>query len=488
MNLSTRTPGDELEIQVGDVRSGVTPTGAPTASSPFAPRHTLPRHMGVVVVLVALAVVVAASPELRVPALALLAGPQAPPTATLLPVAHVIGNPELTPVPGPQLRWQPVAALPDNLNAPGGDVNLAVAPSAGRIAYACDVMPLPQGTPTASGETSQFRVTYDRGAQWTPALAITAQPNATACSIAIDALDPSLVVVASSYADPTDPNYAPNYALPSPNQTVSEVTFDGGATWQRLAGNQLIQQPSTVGGVTIALRATQTGQGSSVSITYGLAMSRDQLRTWTPIDAALRAASPQEGVLSYWLNPTTGALLAQTQDLSIAAPTVLWSSTDTGQHWRKLPSPGGGGPVIGSFVIQPPAGDAPWHICTTAPENVVCSADGGATWTSIPSPVPRLQHPPGMLPDTRMNDGLLLTTDGMLLLTGASEVDAQGTGYGVTLYRLPAGATRWQTLGPVPQPLVFYAAGALWAEQLAAGQPGSPWFYAHGQVFTASYS
>jgi hypothetical protein len=46
-----------------------------------------------------------------------------------------------------------------------------------------------------------------------------------------------------------------------PNQTVSEATFDGGATWQRLASNQQMLGLTTVNSVTFALRdAARPGQ------------------------------------------------------------------------------------------------------------------------------------------------------------------------------------------------------------------------------------
>jgi hypothetical protein len=468
-------PGDELELHMSDARTGVPSSTVPSAGSLLPPRRRLPRQLGPLVVLVALAVVVAASPELRAPGLALLLGPQATPTATLVRAYP-------TPVPGPHVRWQPTAALPDQLTLGSSNVSGAVAPSDGRIAYLCDVSPPPQGTPTPAGETSRFWVTHDRGAHWAPALAISAQSNATRCDAEIDALDPSLVVLASSHEDLSAASAAPGPVDSLPNQTVNEATFDGGATWQRLAGNQQLFGLTTVKSVTFALRATQPGQDTSAPITFELAMSRDQMRTWTPIDGAIRVASPQEQVLDYTLDPTTGVLLVAASDMN-GALARLWSSTDTGQHWRELPMPAGGGTGFMQLWLPHPPGDAPKHICGmpmngasgTSGTSVVCSADGGATWTH-PIAFPYAdQYSPGRL-----------APDGALLITGSGS-DAQGNPIGGTvLYRLPAGATRWQTLGPVPEPGVFCVAGPgtgiLWA--LPVGPPGSD---AQGQIFTAVY-
>ena len=122
---------EDRELQVSDVRAGVPPSESPSVGYPFSPRRTLPRRMGLVVVLAALAVVVAANPELRASDLALLLGPQSTPTATLLPTIPVHGPVRSgpTPVPGPQVRWQPTALLPDNLTAGTGGFDFAVAPS-----------------------------------------------------------------------------------------------------------------------------------------------------------------------------------------------------------------------------------------------------------------------------------------------------------------------------------------------------------------------
>src|SRR5260370_29506550 len=170
---------EELEVQVSDVRSGVPPIDALSPGSPFAPRRPLSRRLGVVAALVALAVVGAASPGLRAPALALLRGLQAAPTATLLPAVRASATTDLTPLPGTPLRWQPTAPPPDLLNAVAGPVHFAVAPSDGRIAYLCGVSPPPQGTPTPPRGASRFWVTQDPGAAWTPPLSRTPQANAT---------------------------------------------------------------------------------------------------------------------------------------------------------------------------------------------------------------------------------------------------------------------------------------------------------------------
>jgi hypothetical protein len=71
-------PSDELELQMSEVRTGAPSSAVPSAGSLLPPRRRLPRQLGPLVVVVALAVVVAAIPELRAPGLAPLLGPQAP--------------------------------------------------------------------------------------------------------------------------------------------------------------------------------------------------------------------------------------------------------------------------------------------------------------------------------------------------------------------------------------------------------------------------
>jgi hypothetical protein len=460
---------------MSDARTGAPSSAMPSASSPVVPRRVLPRGIGIVAVILAVAIIVAVTPELRARTLALIPGPQATPSTSLLPTIPVHGPVRTYPtaVPGPHVRWQPTAPLPSTLTYGIGS-NFAIAPSDGRIAYLCAVSLPPQGNPTPSGETSQFWVTHDRGAHWAPVRAISAQSNATSCDAEIDTLDPSLVVLASSHENLTPAT--PGLVDSLPNQTVNEATFDGGITWQRLAGNQQLRELTTVHGVTFALRATQPGQASSAPITYGLAMSRDQLRTWTPIDTAIRAASPREQVVDYTLDPTTGALLVVTSDTN-GSRFRLWSSTDTGQHWRELPLPAGGGTGFMQLLLPSPAGDAPRRVCgVPAADNgtsVVCCADGGTTWTP----------PIAFLAEEDILDAF--ATDGALLMTGPGS-DAQGNGVGTVLYRLPAGATTWQTLGPAPEAIVVRVSGpgtgVLWA--LPFNPPASD---AQEQLFTADY-
>ena len=71
-----------------------------------------------------------------------------------------------------------------------------------------------------------------------------------------------------------------------------------------------------------------------------LVVSDDNLQTWRPIDETLLAALPQivapapgrqstTGYNQFWLQPSTGELLVET-DLG-----TLWSSSDMGKHWTQ---------------------------------------------------------------------------------------------------------------------------------------------------------
>jgi hypothetical protein len=123
-----------------------------------------------------------------------------------------------------------------------------------------------------------------------------------------------------------------------------------------------------------------------------------------------------------------------------------------------------------------------WSVCVPSSSgnadpnvHIACTADYGASWT--------------VLPDLTLNGSSLsqqlmgIVSDGSVVLTTTST--------SIQLYRLPAGATRWQALGSLP-PTAAYATyvptpsgGILWAfpaESDGAAVPGAP-----NDVYSATY-
>jgi hypothetical protein len=165
-------------------------------------------------------------------------------------------------------------------------------------------------------------------------------------------------------------------------------------------------------------------------------------------------------VWDFSLDPVTGALVVTSG--TSGQSFRLWSSSDTGQHWRELPITAGDGTGFMRLWLPWPSRDAPKHICGApaigaggavgasgrSSASVVCSADGGATWT----------HPNAFPYDEQDAFGGFAPDDALLII--GPGIDTQGNPIGGTvLYRLPAGATRWQTLGPVPGRVVTCDSG-----------------------------
>src|SRR5262249_1955484 len=140
-----------------------------------------------------------------------------------------------------------------------------------------------------------------------------------------------------------------------------------------------------------------------------------------------------------------------------------------GAQWSQIPVPRRD--ALDYAVQQPQAGSQAWRICAqfsnggTGPDELACTSDLGRSWAEEPAldPGSRGYYPQGLAG---------LADDGSLLVPSLA-------GGGDTLYRLPAGATRWQTLGMVAAASCTFVpsgnGGTLWSfpsESDGAGAPG----------------
>lgn len=426
----------------------------PAASRPRTPLH---RHVLIVAVAaLCLAALLggcgtATGASLRTP------GVTAAPTSTIVLGATPtsVPTPALTvlraagpPVAGTNAIWRH-ANLPAGFGMAFHESDLHVAASDGRRAYSCGA--------SAGAARPQVIVTHDGGASWTRVADIPGQWDGCQ-SLTVDALNPAIVVACCGS---------------SASGFVQAISLDGGASWRLDAEPRgaVIFQLATRGSRTYAMFGDTDGSGNMT-----LATSDDHLQTWHAIDTGLTTSNYR----AFWLNPASGALLLESWPGGGAFQ--LWRSDDGGGHWSQMAVPEAG---VGEFTAQQPSGAMPWHICgsvpasgAASPDSFICTSDGGRTWTQEPLLIPGSAA-------SYAEQLVGLPPDGSLLATVSS-------GEGATLYRLPAGATRWQALGRLPEGSdggCAYAStlggGMLWtfpAESDGASNPDSP-----TAVYSAAY-
>jgi hypothetical protein len=374
------------------------------------------------------------------------------------------------------------ATLPTGFTLSGP--SLAIAPSDGNIAYACVTGEDASQNPRPGLSTNQIWVTHDRGAHW-QRMTDPPGPPINQCFLQVDTLDPS-IVYASGRSIPlysTAPAGDPPTLMANGGGEFSAVTFDGGATWQ---------QPASLTSSGIEGFATSTSRGityaviccsSDPSSGLRLMVSRDGMRTWTPVDAAIVTSG--QGVSTFLYRPDTGELLAMAYGVNTLDQS-LWASGDGGAHWSKLPSPATG--EFDIYVTQPPVRGQPWHLCAETykpahsatanqgpPTGIVCSDDGGHHWASRPLPEP---SPSSFT---------------LLGMSSSGDLVAESSGSGADrLYRLPIGSDQWQMFDTPPGAGVSTTfvpspgAGVLWAV------PVPPSFYSpydpRGRIYTKDYT
>lgn len=322
------------------------------------------------------------------------------PTPTTTPVVRIL-QASGPPIAGRTLHWQH-ANLPTGFGMVFHESDLRVSASDGATAYAC-------AAPNGAAHP-QVVVTHNAGATWTRAADIPAAWGQCPFLV-VDALDPAIVVADSGMVT---------------NITPQAISTDSGASWQLTSNAPVysILQPATVGSRTYAILLQSDANGDSNT----LGVSDDHLKTWHAIDTGIS----DRNYRSLWVNPSTGAILLETES-------ALWSTDDGGQRWSRLQFPI---PVWDDIVVQQPtAGKRLWHLCessssaTTNGVRIMCTADGGKTWT---------QEPALALANSAVYGEAVVgiaKDDSLLAYTTSSSQ---------TLFRLPYGATRWQLLGALP--------------------------------------
>jgi hypothetical protein len=353
---------------------------------------------------------------------------------------------------GAPLEWQPI-------NQPSGfqpkltsSNVLTVAPSDGQTAYAC-------AQPNTTGTATQLRgwVTHDAGATWTKL----ALPQLSGwCALVVDEVNPRDVLLGFSHNPPAGGPITPELYYHS---------ADGGASWRHIPGldGSVIYQFASYHSAIYALRDATPG---SVGDFAHVQVSTDGMANWRTIDGGF--FSSNIGAAQFRLNPYNGALLATNAPTlvnGIPATTVtsalVWASHDGGAHWRSLQAPQTSGDT--NILIQPPQPNHAWGVCAasvllrpaTAPSfELICGDDSG----QVARPMPLLDSGD----PTAMPSYTAYTSDGAILAVMKTTSGSGAISYNV--YRLPAGASRWQSIGATPEFSLLYApasdgSGILWS-------------------------
>ena len=266
------------------------------------------------------------------------------------------------------------------------NADLVVAPSNGNVAYLNEV--------SAKGAPLLWRTT-DAGAHWTP---LPSPPNRgyTSGHLLIDQNDPlTLIASYTTTVRPSGQSTYDTYAL-----------LNGSRQWLPIHGG-----PVTWGG--LGSLASWYGVYYSRLITTApngffrsdLLASTDGMRSWHAIDGQIiakdhLAPTGETGVASFWVNPTTGDLLATTYNETRAGE--LWMSVDHGVNWSEVVLPPSPVSEVGetnnwvtgaSLWVQQPAIGQEFRICAwfaggrgNGATTFYCSRDSGHTWARRPAP------------------------------------------------------------------------------------------------------
>jgi hypothetical protein len=386
--------------------------------------------------------------------------PPGAPMATSAPTATP------TPLPAHPLSWQPTTSpidLTREINPPG----LVVSPADGSTAYLCD----------GSGSGPRAWITRDRGAHWSATASL---PSRVAgmpagerfygCGILADDLTPTTALAEMAWSAPGN---GAGFTI-----GADYATFDGGRNWRQVGideGSFQYQQFASVGSTIYALRADRT---QSLMPPYHIWVSADRMRTWRRVDAAI-----PEPVTRFWLDPASGALLAQGDGGGGESLGHLYASRDHGATWTQLNPP-----AFTDAWAQWAPGNGAWRICTAllgymasggGGEALACSDDGGATWSPQPALTPgATPGPPAFW--------LGLAHDESFLRVVPQPEGSNGPISRYTLYRLAPGLGQWQSLGDLPEMAVSYAGipagGVLWA-----APDGGVTLDPQRRIFTADY-
>lgn len=339
----------------------------------------------------------------------------------------------------------------------------AISQADGDTAYWCI------GGPTEDPPT--LWATHNAGISWTAAGRVPATGTTAGCYVVVDDLDPLTIVAA----------YCVSIQYTECSGPADYLSHDGGATWAPVKGAlPFFSQLATSGGLIYAITRTP-GHSFCTDCTASLAISRDGMHTWTPIDSAITKAG--RFATHFWLEPETGAILAETSNRYILQD-ELWLTTDGGAHWSRTPNP-----TVDGYFVRPLLPGVPWIACgnhsstssqyPTYPSLMMCTRDGGRTWSQVGGPYvnPGLAYP------------IAIALDGSILAqweVPSIEPSAAGS-YGLRRLALSGSGwgTTWEPLGPLPavgQLTYASGTGTLWlnASNPAAGS-------APGPLYTATY-
>jgi photosystem II stability/assembly factor-like uncharacterized protein len=340
-----------------------------------------------------------------------------------------------------------------------------VAPSDGAVAYAC-LAPASDQSSDPIGRPLVW-LTRDHAQSWSQMASIPANHLNNGCILYVDQRDPAIVVALLTWT-PRGAGGGPDI-----RDSTNYVSFNSGATWRTLTDAQPFEmgRTATVNGTTYAMRGVLTGD----AVHTGLWVSHDAMSSWRLIDPPGQTSD----AAFFWLSPFSAALLVQYGEPDEVQS--LWSSPDGGAHWSQLTLPdlyAFAAYSVGYLAMAPGAGKL-WMICSDTiavsgsaigGDPLVCSRDGGKTWTRLPALTVAPNATDGPQYVERVG---ALGSDGALLALAAGG-----------LYRLAPGAQQWQSLGVVPAGdtlageslhYMTYSGETYWEEQLGAPPVTSPY-------------
>ncbi|HUY76239.1 MAG TPA: hypothetical protein VMV29_05685 [Ktedonobacterales bacterium] len=261
------------------------------------------------------------------------------------------------------------------------NADLVVAPSNGNVAYISEL-------PTKRAPLL-WRTT-NAGQHWTP---LPSPPNRgyKSGNLLLDQNDPfTLIATYTTAARPSGQSAYDAYALLNGSRQWLPI-YSGPVTWGGL-GNL-----ASWHGVYYSTLITTAPNGFFRS---DLLASTDGMRSWNAIDGQIiakdhLAPTGETGVASFWVNPTTGDLLATTYNETRTGE--LWMSVDHGANWSEVVLPPSPVSEVGEtnnwvtgailWVQSPPIGES-FRLCagfTEQPSSdaptFYCSRDSGKTWT-----------------------------------------------------------------------------------------------------------
>lgn len=281
---------------------------------------------------------------------------------------------------------------------------------------------------TTTDSATKVWVSTDQAQHWhstTDIKSADAQPQ-DICIVTADAIDPKTAIVTIYHAN--DRIIA----------SAQRITHDSGQTWSSIDSPlPFAAALASYHGTTFALFQ----QGVQYS---ALVASSGGSHTWHRIDEHMPTQHPDDGrsVTRFWVNPVTGALLADTL-VDPGTAEKLLTSNDNGKTWNTVTWPASySTPTSHIFIVQMPIASGFWSICDTqytgrTTITLACTWDSGKTWSKSEL---------ALVPSQPFQD-IAIANDGSLLSVTFdinTSIQAQG------IQRLAPGKKTWESLGPLP--------------------------------------